>query len=227
MAKRKAEAELENEPKRQTVVKLSQKRIQYLTADKVSWFLTWKMEPEAILSLEEFDDLWCAHPRDKSVIRLLGKDIECPRWSQCFGKSYFYSGVQHKSIPFTPILQRYLDYANTIRKCEFNMCVVNWYENGLNYIGSHSDDEPQIYQDEKGNTKIFSISFGQERAFYFTPKYLDDKNAFQKRIELGHGDCLMMCGKTQSTHKHSLPKVIGQKGTSMGRRISLTFRQFR
>lgn len=240
MAKRKADVEdLNEEKKRQKVVKegepdpkplthLNDKKIVYLNKDKTSWVLTWKLEPEAILSQDEFDDLWDSHPKDKSIIRIYGKDVQTPRWTQCFGKTYFYSGVSHKEVAFTPTVQKYLDYANTIRNCDFNMCVVNWYQNGLDYIGSHADDEPQILKDENGNTKILSISFGQERDFWLVPKDGTETNEpFQKKFTLGDGDVLMMCGKTQETHKHKIPKVTGEKGENMDKRISLTFRTFR
>lgn len=240
MAKRKADVEgLNEEKKRQKVVReeepepkplthLNDKKIVYLNKDKTSWVLTWKLEPEAILSQDEFDDLWDSHPKDRSIIRIFGKDVQTPRWTQCFGKTYFYSGVSHKEILFTPIVQKYLDYANTIRNCDFNMCVANWYQNGLDYIGAHADDEPQILKDENGNTKILSISFGQERDFWLVPKDGTETNEpFQKKFTLGDGDVLMMCGKTQETHKHKIPKVIGQKGENMDKRISLTFRTFR
>lgn len=231
MAKRKAEDELENESKRQKLVPLSEKKLEYLNADKSSWFLTWKLEPEQMLSEDEFNQLWDSHPKERPRVKLFGEFKTSPRWSQCFGKTYFYSGVLHKEIPFTPLLQRYLDYANSIRKCEFNMCLVNWYQNGLDCIGSHSDNEPQIDTVEDGSTKILSISFGQERAFYFTPKKEANKkenpNNFQSKVNLDDGSVLLMCGLTQKTHNHSLPKIIGAKGEAMGKRISLTFRKFK
>lgn len=240
MAKRKADVEdLQEEKKRQKVEQpaepkereithLRDKKIVYLNKDKSSWVLTWKLEPEARLSPEEFEELWNSHPPEQSIIRLYGKDVKTPRWTQCFGKTYFYSGVTHKEILFTPIVQKYLDYSNTIRNCDFNMCVANWYENGLHYIGAHADDEPQIIKDAQGNTKILSISFGQERDFWLTPKDgVETEEQFQKKFTLGDGDVLMMCGKTQETHKHKIPKVDGTKGKNMDRRVSLTFRTFR
>lgn len=225
--KRQAESEIENKGKKQKITHLVDKKLEYLNADKSSWILTWKLEPEARLNpLTEFEELWESHPTHRSTIRIFGKEVQIPRWSQCYGKNYFYSGVTHKAIPFTPILQRYLDYANTLRQCNFNMCVVNWYQNGNDWIAAHADDEPQIYRDEKGNTKILSISFGEERAFWLNPIDKKDKNCYQKKLMLGDGDVLLMMGHTQSTHKHMVPKVFTNKSNEVGRRISLTFRQF-
>ncbi len=95
---------------------------------------------------------------------------------------------------------------------KFNSCLLNFYHNGLEGIGWHSDEEayPQEY------SAIASLSFGAERTFYFKHKLTERKVA----IDLEHGGLLLMSHPTQHHWLHSLPKT--KKINSP--RINLTFR---
>lgn len=203
---------------------LSNKRI-YLTKDKKSWIDKFELPKDMRISKEDQDKLWELHPKELGSVKIYGKEMQTQRYHQSYGKSYNFSGKIHEAIPFPEIIQRYLDYVNSLKEynSKFNMCLVNWYENGSHYIGYHSDDEKEIVKDNEGGCIVFSISFGQTRWFYLKDKESNDV----KKIELSHCSVIVMGGTTQKTHKHSIPKIGGNKAKNMGRRINLTFRCFK
>jgi len=180
------------------------------------------------------EQLWNLRPPEKGKIVMMGKVIETPRWQQSFGLPYRFSGVLHKEKPIPNLVQKYLDYANTTDYSKkfgtgFNMCLINWYENGSHYIGYHSDEAPGatgLLHSSSGEAVVFSISFGQNRDFSLQPTKpgLDFSSL---KIPMPHGTVVVMGGKCQKTHKHSVPKVSGQKALQMTYRINLTFRIFK
>lgn len=72
---------------------------------------------------------------------------------------------------------------------------------------------------------VFSLSFGSERRFVLKPKELFSKtkeentDSITKEISITNGMGLLMGGLCQTTHKHSIPKVNGNKGLLLGKRI--------
>ena len=108
----------------------------------------------------------------------------------------------------------------------YNMCLINFYRDGNDYIGFHADDEKQLVP----NAPIYSISLGAIRKFRLKMKsnMLNDNYATgtcgEDDIEfnLTSGSLIVMGGMCQKTHKHCVPKQ--KKVTEM--RINLTFRAF-
>lgn len=198
----------------------------YLTTNKKSWVDVYQIDKP---SDDQFEELWNMHPKDYDDIMIMGKMTKTPRWTQSYGQSYKFSGVQHEAHPIPTIVQGYLNIANKTKytdtfPVQFNMALLNWYENGLHYIGPHSDDEKQMAKSKTGETVVFSISFGVTRKFRFTPK--KDVDGVKLDIDLSSGTIVVMGGLTQRTHKHSVPKISGKKGEDIGRRINITFRAF-
>lgn len=93
-----------------------------------------------------------------------------------------------------------------------NSCLVNWYENGQNSIGWHSDrnSDTEGYYDF-----VVSVSLGGTRRFYLRKK---PKGPII-RTELKNGDLCMMFGLCQELYLHTVPKQANVEG-----RISLTYR---
>lgn len=80
--------------------------------------------------------MWKLHPEDKGQVKIMGNVVATPRWHQSYMKPYKFSGVQHEALPLPDIVKRYLDHANSskypslVADHPFNMCLINWYENG-------------------------------------------------------------------------------------------------
>lgn len=167
--------------------------------------------------LQDFQELWNLRPEKSNTIFIFNKEIEIPRKQQCYGKSYNFSGKEHVSLDIPPIIQYYIDLANEIDEDKtnlFNMALVNWYENGNEYIGYHSDDEKQLIKD----SPIYCFSFGQERDFLLKDKITKKVT----KIILENQSLVIMGGACQRTHKHSIPKRLKIKNP----RISITLRKF-
>jgi hypothetical protein len=101
----------------------------------------------------------------------------------------------------------------TGRTILFNVCLLNFYENGEQAIGWHSDRE------EIGRTTpIASISLGTARQFHIRAK----ENGVHDRatIELQNGSIVVMENICQEKYLHCIPR---QAGVTTGR-INLTFR---
>ncbi|GAI96844.1 unnamed protein product, partial [marine sediment metagenome] len=100
--------------------------------------------PENLCDHESFQKIWNMHPEEQGKILMYGKLIPIPRWQRSYGKDYKFSGVVSKGYPITEELLPYLNFVNKLGYGEFNEILLNWYENGDNYIGPHSDDESQL-----------------------------------------------------------------------------------
>ena len=78
-------------------------------------------------------------------------------------------------------------------------------------MGWHSDD------DYRGpSPDIASVNLGATRRFLVRPK----GGGASVPIELGHGDLLLMTGRSQLDYQHSVPKTRAR----VGPRINLTWR---
>lgn len=130
-------------------------------------------------------------------------------------------GDNVKIMSWTPVMKSILDKVNekvNDNNEKFNVCLVNSYDNGKNYIGWHADNE------EKGSTYcIASISLGAVRKFSFLYRNKELGGEPERTsVDLGHGSLLLMKHPCQDKYLHALlpDKKIKTK------RINLTFRKF-
>ncbi len=150
-------------------------------------------------------------------IKLFGREIYQPRLTALFGeagKTYTYSGLEMKPDPFTSELDEIRKGCELYCQTKFNVCLANYYREGSDSMGWHSDDEKELGK----NPIIASVSLGAERIFHL--KHKKDTTAKHK-IRLQHGSLLIMKGTTQEFWKHQLPKTKKQ----VNPRINLTFRK--
>jgi alkylated DNA repair dioxygenase AlkB len=228
------------EVKPKTTIKFDhvEKSSLYSLEDKQSWVLSTTMEKVERPTKEEMTTLWEMQPEERPEIMMYGQLTKTPRYTQTYSndnKGYRFSGVTHEAKPFPPIVAKYMAYANKI--CEtmllndydgrtFNMALLNWYEDGKHYIGYHSDDETQLYKNNRQETLVFSISFGQKRKFQVQRKD-KDKEFNEDVLNIDLTDCcaLVMGGKCQTNYKHGVPPVKGK--AIINKRLNLTFRIFK
>lgn len=103
--------------------------------------------------------------------------------------------------------------SKTGRSVNFNVCLLNYYEDGTQRIGWHSDRE------EIGrSTPIASISLGATRQFYVRSK--TDGVRDRATLSLANGSLVVMENVCQMKYLHSVPK----EGDVTEGRINLTFR---
>ncbi len=163
--------------------------------------------------------LWLQHNLDwqRTSIHLFGRQVLEPRltvWYADKGVSYAYSGRQLSANPWPVNLSEIRQRINTVANCAFNAVLGNYYRNGSDYMGWHSDDERSL-----GNEPVIaSLSLGAERDFILRRK---DNHQQKQHLTLQHGSLLIMRGKTQRYWQHALPR----RKRIVQPRINLTFRQ--
>ena len=83
------------------------------------------------------------------------------------GNSYKYAGRLMEGNPLTsiPELASLAERLSKKLKVEFNSVLMNMYRSGIDYMGYHADDEPELGP-EKDNIVIASISLGAVRTFH-------------------------------------------------------------
>lgn len=150
-------------------------------------------------------------------IRLFGKSFLQPRLIAFYGDAespYRYSNRTLMPLPWTPLLAQVKTVVELATGHLFNSVLLNYYRDGRDSMGMHSDDEPELGV----NPVIASLSLGQRRNFILkhkTKSHLDSLS-----IPLGEGDLLVMSGPLQHFWKHGIAKT----SQFCGPRVNLTFR---
>jgi alkylated DNA repair dioxygenase AlkB len=194
----------------------------YLTEDEKSWI---DLFPRLGDPDEVYIELLKYKPETRGKVIVYGKEFDVPRWQAMYGRDYEFAGVKHSITEMPNVIKNFLDWANrteySTENFKFNQVVGNWYMNGNEYIGAHSDNETEL-KVVNGETVILGVSYGCERILRLKPK----RSGFQLDLPLKHGEAYVMGGTTQKTHTHEIPKVNGKKGTKLSPRVSLTARCF-
>jgi len=135
------------------------------------------------------------------------------RKTACFGLPYNYSGLTYEPQPMHLLLQPVCQQLAATLGFEPNSCLVNYYQDGRDKMGFHSDEIDNL----EAGTQIIIISLGTERKLSFRSK-LD----YEQRLNylLPHGSLLYMSQKTQEFWSHAIKRANVKDG-----RISLTFRR--
>ncbi|ALU44312.1 alpha-ketoglutarate-dependent dioxygenase AlkB family protein [Pseudoalteromonas rubra] len=149
------------------------------------------------------------------TITLFGRTTPIPRL-QCFiadkSVSYGYSGTLLENTPWPDVLSAMRSRLSRQFGHDFNALLVNWYRDGQDSMGWHSDDEAELGL----NPTIFSMSLGATRNFKIRHKQTQETLT----LPLPTGSGLLMTGRSQHDYQHALPK---QARVTQGR-INLTFR---
>jgi alkylated DNA repair dioxygenase AlkB len=170
----------------------------------------------AFLPPPEADTLF-AHLRDSVPWKQEGRPPRMfPRltaWYANPGLTYTYSGMTHHAVSWTPELLDIKQRAEAAAGTTWNSLLLNFYRDGRDSIGFHSDDEPELGT----NPIIGSISLGAERRFVLKHPASGETLEFN----LPHGSLLVMGGTSQHHWRHGVPKTR----KPVGPRINLTFRR--
>lgn len=165
-----------------------------------------------------FDQLLTSLQWRQESITIYGKTHKSPRLQAWYGDaeaSYTYSGLAMSPLPWTDALFWLKRQCETQCQTRFNSVLANYYRDGQDAMGMHSDDEKELGE----QPFIASVSLGVERNFDFKHKLTGKKY----RLPLAHGSLLVMRGDTQKHWNHGIAR--SKKITSS--RINLTFRQIK
>ena len=146
-------------------------------------------------------------------ITLWGKRHLQPRLTAWHGEArYSYSGLDLEPLPFTPLLLEIKAAVELASGHSFNSVLLNYYRDGRDSMGMHSDDEPELGV----NPVIASVSFGAVRTFILRHKHTKQT----VKLDLTSGSMLLMRGRTQHFWLHGINKSTRVTGP----RLNLTFR---
>lgn len=169
----------------------------------------------------EIADRWLTEllaqtPWQQPQVVVQGRQCRVPRllaWYGDAGVGYSYSGLRHQPLSWTPLLAQIRAQVEAAAGQTLNGVLLNYYRDGQDSMGWHSDDEPELGP----NPLVASLSLGGERRF-------DLRRCGTGRIEhslaLTHGSLLVMAGATQHHWQHQVAKTR----KACAPRLNLTFR---
>ncbi|MBK26625.1 MAG: alpha-ketoglutarate-dependent dioxygenase AlkB [Halobacteriovorax sp.] len=151
-------------------------------------------------------------------IQMFGKVTALPRltaWYGDEGASYTYSGIENKPLSWFPLLLKLKKSVEQQCGLEFNSALLNYYRDGSDHMGWHSDDEREL------GTKpvIASLSFGAQRRFQL--KHKTDKGIEVITLEPKSGSLIVMKDVMQQYWNHKISKT----SKPIGPRVNITFRR--
>lgn len=163
----------------------------------------------------QFDALWEVHPEGFHEVRMFGRLVAVPRWSEAYGQDYRYSGTLHRASPVPDRLSPLLSWSKNTVDERLNGVLVNWYDGSLGHkIGAHRDDEKELVP----GAPIITISFGETRTFRL--RRWKGRDLYD--IEVADNSVLVLPYATNIAFTHEVPASKQR----MGRRISVTLRAF-
>jgi len=160
-----------------------------------------------------FDLLVARVPWQAERRRMYDRTVEVPRLLNFYG--------EHDRLP-DPILdvaRHALDehYAAELHE-PFVTAGLCYYRDGRDSVAWHGDT---IGRGGTEDTMVAILSVGQPRALLLRPRRPAlGESGRSLRLELGHGDLLVMGGSCQRTWEHAVPKTA----RPVGPRISIQFR---
>ncbi len=155
-------------------------------------------------------------PWRQDWITVYGRSLPQPRltaWYGDPGKTYTYSGITMQPIPWHALLLEMKAKVEAVSEVRFNSVLLNFYRDGKDSMGWHSDDEPELGP----NPVIASLSLGGTRRLMLRHRFQPE---LKHELELTSGSLLLMQGKTQHYWQHQVPKTK----RPVLPRVNLTFR---
>ncbi len=148
-------------------------------------------------------------------ITLFGRRVLTPRLSCWMGDSdavYRYSNTTFNPEPWTQPVLELREHLHAFTGRRFNSVLLNYYRDGNDAMGWHSDDEREL----GANPVIASVSLGGERRFLIRNR----QGGKSMALCLAEGSLLVMQGDSQKLYQHCLPRTA----KPVAARLNLTFR---
>lgn len=126
-----------------------------------------------------------------------GREVPTPRLVAAFGDPEFSFPDLDETLPWTDSLEIARERLERAAGHPFNYALVNWYRDGADYTGWHSDK----MQFHTPGTGVAILSLGAERPLQFR-RIGGEKSA---EILLEEGSLLLMRGSLQEHFEHAVP----------------------
>lgn len=137
------------------------------------------------------------------------------RYTASFGVAYEYSDMNYLEQKMLESIERMAFEVAKLIGFTPNNCLLNYYFDGKNKMGFHSDNTSQLVK----GTGVAIISLGEKRNMLFKHKQFSD---IKHSYLLENGALIYMSDEVQKEWLHSIPK----SDTTLAR-ISITFRKLK
>jgi alkylated DNA repair dioxygenase AlkB len=169
--------------------------------------------PMPIDNAEILSRLVAETPWRADTVVVYGKRHLQPRLTAWYGEAgYTYSGLTLHPLPLTPLLAQLRAAVERATGRRYNSVLLNYYRDGADSMGMHSDDEPELGPEPV----IASVSYGATRTFILRHK----RSKRTVKLDLTDGCLLLMAGALQANWQHGINKTA----KLVGPRLNLTFR---
>jgi alkylated DNA repair dioxygenase AlkB len=176
----------------------------------IDYYPGWVGDADRLFTVLQKEIAWEQH-----ALTLYGRTMPTPRLTAWMGDGvYRYSGIVNEPGPWPEALAELRERLRDQLSVDFNSCLANFYRDGADSMGYHSDNEPELGP----QPTIASVSLGDRRRFVLRHRMSGARWTW----ELGHGDLLVMRDESQSDYAHAVPKT----SRPVGPRMNLTFRCF-
>jgi alkylated DNA repair dioxygenase AlkB len=167
------------------------------------------LRPAFVTSADElFDALASTVPWREERMRMYDSTVRVPRLVARY--------AQGEALPH-PVLDEARSALNSHYSEELGQRFVSaglcLYRDGSDSVAWHGD---RVARESPRDTMVAILSLGATRAFALRPK----SGGPGLRLQVGHGDLLVMGGSCQRTWQHAIPKTT----RALGARISIQFR---
>lgn len=162
-----------------------------------------------------FDELLKNTAWQQGQVTIYGRTHPEPRltcWVADEGVTYKYSGKVNIATAWSSTLLDLKSKLERFSSARYNSVLINYYRDGQDSNGWHSDDEPEL----GAQPTIASVSLGATRDFRLRQKAIHSDSY---TLPLEHGSLLLMQNRSQADWQHHIPKRA-----SVGPRVNLTFR---
>ena len=182
-------------------------------------WLEWWPRFLAAAETPPLEDLVSELPLRADRFQIFGRSVPVPRlvaWLGDPGCRYRYSGQTYEPQPWTPHVARLRDTLRSRTGLDWNAALANYYRDGADAQGWHSDDERELGPAPPDDVAIASLSLGAERRFRMRRRDRGERHDWV----LPHASLLVMRGATQRYWQHCLPRTQ----RPVGPRLNLSFR---
>lgn len=145
-----------------------------------------------------------------------GRKYKQARLTAWYGEeALHYSGIDNKPKPWLDVLSNLRGSLESATGATYNGVLLNFYRNGDDSIGVHSDNEREL----GARPVIASVSLGATRTFVLAEKKQFGDRTW--RLPLEHGSLLVMHDDAQARYVHHVPK----EPSVTEPRVNLTYRR--
>jgi alkylated DNA repair dioxygenase AlkB len=154
-----------------------------------------------------FDELHASAPWQQRERRMWDKDVLEPRLVAAWSGDDLAALPERLAEIRSGVSDRY--------RVDFDSVLVNLYRDGRDGVAWHGDTVRKTLPE----AVVVTVGLGERRRFLLRPGTSGPPTV---RLETGHGDLVVMGGRTQHEWQHTVPKA-----TRAGARMSITMRHSR